>query len=106
VDPGTLEASDFTVNGTSANTFMIVSGGTIIHFHFNTSPAVQGQNTIHISACAFSCNNGCVPEFTCTFFYEPPTPTPTSTPTATGTPTPEPRVTPTSRPHPTPAPRP
>jgi N-acetylneuraminic acid mutarotase len=104
--PGNVQASDFTVNGIPANTFMIVSGGATIHFYFNTSPAVQGQNTIHISACAFTCIKGCVPEFTCTFFYEPPTPTPTPTATGTSTPTPEPRVTPTPRPHPTPAPRP
>ena len=102
--PAALQASDFTVNGIPANSFMIVSGGATIHFYFNTSPAVQGENTIHIAACAFFCGSGSVPEFTCTFFYEPPTPTPTPTPTATGTP--EPRVTPTPRPHPTPAPRP
>ena len=66
------------MNGTPANTFMIASGGGSINFHFNTSPAVQEQNTIHIAACAFSCLNGCVPEFTCTFLYEPTTPTPTT----------------------------
>ena len=59
----------------------------MIHFYFNTSPAMQGQNTIHIAACAFFCGDGCVPEFTCTFLYEPPTPTPTPTATATATPT-------------------
>jgi N-acetylneuraminic acid mutarotase len=102
--PAGVEASDFTVNGIPANSFMIVSGGGMIHFYFNTSPAVQGQNTIHIAACAFFCINGCVPEFTCTFLYAPPTPTPTSTPTPTPTSTPRPTLTPRSRP--TPAPRP
>ena len=96
--PANVEASDFTVNGIPANTFMIVSGGATIHFYFNTSPAVQGKNTIHISPCAFVCINGCVPELTCTFFYEPPTPTPT--------PTVMPRATPTPWPRPSPAPRP
>jgi len=102
--PAALQASDLTVNGIPADTFMIVSGGAMIHFYFNTSPAVQGQNTIHIAACAFFCGDGCVPELTCTFLYQQPTPapTPTVTPTATATP----RWNPTPRPHPTPAPRP
>jgi hypothetical protein len=102
--PSALQASDLTVNGIPADTFMIVSGGAMIHFYFNTSPAVQGQNTIHIAACAFFCGNGCVPEFTCTFLYEPTTPTPT--PTSTPRPTPAPRSSPPPRPRPTPLPRP
>jgi len=107
VDPGTLEASDFTVNGTAANTFVLLNGNTTINFHFNTSPAVQGQNMMHIPAAAFNCCQAPVLEFTCTFFYEPPTPTPTPTPTATSTPapTPTPTSTPTSTPRPTPTPR-
>jgi hypothetical protein len=118
--PAGVQASDFTVNGIPADSFMIVSGGATIHFYFNTSPAVQGENTIHIAACAFSCISGCVPEFTCTFFYEPPTPTPTPTATATSTPSPTPTsspistatatpsatVTPTETPRPTPPARP
>jgi hypothetical protein len=126
--PANVQASDFTVNGIPADSFMIMSGGATIHFFFNTSPAVQGQNTIHISFCAFTCVSGCAPEFTCTFSYEPPTPTPTptataaptSTPTATATSTatatptatatvtstPTPRPSPTQRPHTTPRPRP
>ena len=96
--PDALQASDFTVNGIPADSFMIVSGGAEIHFYFNTSPAVQGENTIHIAACAFFCAGGSVPEFTCTFTYQPSTPTPT--PTAT------PRPSPTQRPHTTPRPRP
>jgi len=124
--PANVEASDFTVNGIPADSFMIMSGGGTIHFFFNTSPAVPGQNTIHISACAFTCINGCVPEFTCTFSYEPPTPTPTATatatptstatatatstptssPTATATPSPTPTATATASASATPTPRP
>ena len=102
--PDALQASDFTVNGIPADSFMIVSGGAEIHFYFNTSPAVQGENTIHIAACAFFCAGGSVPEFTCTFLYQPPTPTPT--PTATPAATATPRLNPTPRLRPTPAPRP
>jgi Kelch motif protein len=117
-DPGTVQGSDFTVNGTPANTAILLNGNTTITFHFNTSPAVQGQNTMHIPAGAFNCGNGGVQEFTCTFTYEvstpTPTPTATSTPTVTptatamptSTPTATPRSTPTPRPRPTPAPRP
>src|SRR4029077_178845 len=102
--PDALQASDFTANGIPADSFMIVSGGAEIHFYFNTSPAVQGENTIHIAACAFFCAGGSVPEFTCTFLYQPPTPTPT--PTATPTATATSRLNPTPRLRPTPAPRP
>jgi hypothetical protein len=96
--PAALQASDFTVNGIPADSFMIVSGGAMIHFYFNTSPAVPGENTIHIAACAFFCGTGSVPEFTCTFLYEPPTPTPTATSTPRFHPTPHSR--PTPPPHP------
>jgi hypothetical protein len=102
--PAALQASDFTVNGIPADSFMIVSGGAMIHFYFNTSPAVPGENTIHIAACAFFCGSGSVPEFTCTFLYESPTPTPTSTPTPTPTSTPRPALTPRLRPTPPPRP--
>jgi hypothetical protein len=112
--PSALQASDFTVNGIPADSFFVLSGGTEVHFYFNTSPAVQGENTIHIAACAFSCGSGSVPEFTCTFTYQPstPTPTPTATFTPTGTPTSTPRPSPTARAipkpriRPTPPPRP
>jgi hypothetical protein len=66
----------------------LLNGNTTITFHFSSSPAVQGQNTMHIPAGAFNCGSGPVQEFTCTFFYEVPRPTPTP------------------RPHPTPVPRP
>jgi hypothetical protein len=114
------QGSDFMVNGTPANGATLSNGNTTITFHFNTSPAVQGQNTMHIPACAFPCGEpgGCVYEFTCTFAYQASTPTPTptptatstptptATPTATATPTPTPRLTPAPRARPTPAPRP
>ena len=115
VNTSTVQASDFTVNGTPSNLAPTFSNGnTTITFHYSTSPVVQGQNTMHIAACAFNCGNGCVQEFTCTFFYEPPTPTPTATATATATttvpPSPTPTATatatPTSTPRPSVTPRP
>jgi len=107
-DPASVQGSDFMVNGTPANTAILLNGNLTIHFFFNTSPVVQGLNTMHIPACAFDCGNGCVQEFTCTFTYKPSTPTPTPTPTATHTPSPTPTATPTSTstPRPTPTPRP
>ena len=79
-EPGSCPApSDFTVNGTPANSFALTNGNITIVFHFNTSPVVPGLNTMHIPACAFDCGNGCVQEFTCTFTYQPSTPTPTPT---------------------------
>jgi N-acetylneuraminic acid mutarotase len=104
VDHATLQASDFMVNGTPADSVIVIAGDHVIFFHFNTSPALQGQNTMHIPACAFNCGNGCVQEFTCTFTYQPSTPTPT--PTLTPRPSPTPRVAPTPRVRPTPPPRP
>jgi hypothetical protein len=98
VDPVSLQASDFMVNGTPANSVTILSGFVQLTFHFDTSPAVQGQNTMHIPAGAFFCSQGTVQEFTCTFTYQPSTPTPTPCPT--------PRVTPSPRVRPTPPPRP
>ena len=86
-DPGTIDASDFTVNGTPASSSLLINGNTTIAFHFNSSPAVPGPNTMHISAGAFNCG-GPVQEFTCSFVYQ------------------VARITPTPRPHPTPAPRP
>jgi hypothetical protein len=101
---GGVPGSVFTVNGIPANGATLSNGDTTITFHFNTSPAMQGQNTMHIPACAFPCGEpgGCVYEFTCTFTYQASTPTPTPTPTATSTP----RSQPTPRSRPTPPPRP
>jgi hypothetical protein len=96
VDPATVQPSDFTVNGTPADDDGV--GGTSITFHFNASPVVQGQNTMHIPSNAFVCagSQRGVLGFTCAFTYQPSTPTPTPTP----------RVAPTARVRPTPAPRP
>jgi len=89
VDPATLDASDFTVNGNPADNVFLSNGDTTISFIFNTSPAVQGTNTMHIAAGAFNCSLGePVAEFSCTFRY-----------TAQ-------RLSPTPRPRPTPLPRP
>src|SRR4029077_13668648 len=68
-DPTTVQASDFTVNGPPADNDIIINGDLSITFHFNTSPVVGGQNTMHIPAGAFNCGQGPVQEFTCTLFY-------------------------------------
>jgi hypothetical protein len=92
----TVQGSDFTVNGIAANTLAFSNGNTTIIFHYNTTPVVQGLNTMHIPPCAFNCGNGCVQEFTCTFTYKPFTPTPTPTATFTPTTMPTATVTPTA----------
>ena len=89
-DPASVQASDFTVNGTPADNDIIINGDLSITFHFNTSPVVGGQNIMHIPAGAFNCGQGSVPEFTCTFFYRVPG----------ATPPPRPRPTPHIRPTP------
>jgi hypothetical protein len=89
-DPATVQASDFMVNGTPADNDIIINGDLSITFHFNTSPVVGGQNTMHIPVGAFNCGQGPVQEFTCTFFYRVPG----------ATPPPRPRPTPHIRPTP------
>ena len=89
-DPATVQASDFTVNGTPADNDIIINGDLSVTFHFNTSPVVGGQNTMHIPAGAFNCGQGPVQEFACTFFYRVPG----------ATPPPRPRPTPHIRPTP------
>jgi hypothetical protein len=88
VDPATLDASDFTVNGTPADNVSLLNGDMTIDFIFNTSPVVPGVNAMHIAAGAFNCGQGPVSEFTCTFRYQPPRPSPS------------PRTRPTPRPRP------
>jgi beta-propeller repeat-containing protein len=88
VDPATVNASDFTVNGTPADNAVVLNGNMTIEFVFNTSPAMPGLNTMHIPAGAFNCLQAGVHEFTCTFRY-------TTT-----------RLSPTPRPRPTARPRP
>jgi hypothetical protein len=71
VDPTTVQATDFMVNGTPANAFLLSNGNTTITFHFNSSPVTtEGFQTMHIPAGAFNCGDG-MPnlEFTCTFCY-------------------------------------
>jgi hypothetical protein len=70
VDPTTVDATDFTVNNIPANSFAVMNGNMTIDFIYNTSPAVQGQNTMHIPYCAFRSAFGeCVLEFLCMFRY-------------------------------------
>jgi hypothetical protein len=89
VDRVTVQASDFAANGIQADNVFLSNGDTTINFIFNTSPAVEGVNTMHIAAGAFNCSLGePVAEFTCTFRYA----------TARLSPTPRPR--PTARPRP------
>ena len=55
VQPATVQASDFTVNGTPANSFILGAGNTQITFHFNSTPVTtQGLQTMHIAAGAFA----------------------------------------------------
>ena len=73
VDPVTVQGSDFTVNGTPANSFVLGGGNTQITFHFNSTPvATQGLQTMHIAAGAFNKASGGVPvlEFTGMFCYD------------------------------------
>jgi hypothetical protein len=60
VDPTTVQAGDFTVNGTPANSFVLSNGNATITFHFNNTPVTnQGVQTMHIPAGAFnSASNG------------------------------------------------
>ena len=73
VDPNTVDADDFTVNGTPADSFTLSNGNQTIDFHFNNTPVTtQGEQTMHIPAGAFnSASNGQpVLEFQCTFRYD------------------------------------
>ena len=73
VVPGSVQAGDFTVNGTPANSFVLGAGNTQITFHFNGSPiATQGVQTMHIPAGAFTraSDGQGVFDFTCTFRYD------------------------------------
>ena len=72
VDPTTVQASDFTVNGIAATSFVLSNGNTTITFHFSTSPvSTQGPQTMHIPAGAISrISDGMGNfDFTCTFCY-------------------------------------
>jgi hypothetical protein len=69
-DPSTIQASDFTVNGTPADSFTSPDNQTIT-FTFSTSPVTPGENTMHIDAGAIhqASNNDPILEFNCTFRY-------------------------------------
>ena len=67
-----VDATDFAVNGTPANSFVLSNLNATITFHFNTSPvATQGPQTMHIAAGAILRNSDSMPifEFNCTFCY-------------------------------------
>jgi len=73
VDPSTVQASDFTCNDISANSFTLSNNDSTITFHFDSTPVTnQGEQTMHIPAGAFnSASNGLpVQEFQCTFRYD------------------------------------
>ena len=59
------------MNGTPADTATLSNGNATINFNFNTSPVVQGENTMHIDAGAIhqASNNDPILEFNCTFRY-------------------------------------
>jgi hypothetical protein len=71
VDPTTVQATDFTVNGIPANSFTLGMSNTQITFTFNSSPVTtQGPQTMHIPAGAFNDTSAHpVADFTCTFCY-------------------------------------
>src|SRR5262249_52058070 len=70
-DPSTVQATDFTVNGTPADQANLSNGNQTIDFIFNSSPVTAGSNTMHIDAGAIhqASNNDPILEFDCTFRY-------------------------------------
>src|SRR5438034_1010133 len=55
VNPATVQATDFTVNGTAADSFVLSNLNATITFHFNSSPVTtQGSQTMNIPANAFN----------------------------------------------------
>ena len=73
VQQASIQASDFTVNGTPADSFTYTPGSTTIGFDFNSSPVVnQGEQTMHIPEGAFVSDPAGDPvlEFNCTFRYD------------------------------------
>jgi hypothetical protein len=72
VVPASVQATDFTVNGTPANSFVLSNGNATITFHFNSSPVVtQAPQIMHIPAGAFNRASDNDPnfEFNCSFCY-------------------------------------
>ncbi len=73
VDPATVQASDFTVNGIAANSFALSNGNATITFSYNSTPVTtQGVQTMHIDAGAFNRSSDNSPnfDFTCTFRFD------------------------------------
>ena len=73
VNEGTVDASDFTVNGIPADSDSFSNGDLTITFHFDSTPVVnQGEQTMHIPQDAFTrqSDNQGVFEFNCTFRYD------------------------------------
>jgi hypothetical protein len=67
-----VQANDFTVNGTPASSFALSNGNATITFHFNSSPVTtQGLQTMHIAAGAIlrASDSDPIFEFNCTFCY-------------------------------------
>src|SRR5215470_17517731 len=72
-NPATLQANDFTVNGTPASSFAYTPGSTTIVFTFGASPVTnQGLQTMSIAAGAFTsaAAGDPVAAFTGTFRYD------------------------------------
>src|SRR5213076_1746284 len=72
VDTSTVQAGDFTVNGTAAASFILSNNNTTITFHFTNTPVTtQGPQTMHVPAGAFNRASDNMPnfEFNCTFCY-------------------------------------
>jgi hypothetical protein len=73
VQPATLQASDFTVNGTPANSVDYTPGTTTMTFRFTSTPVVgQGPQAMHIPAGAFlrDPDGDPVLEFSCDFLFD------------------------------------
>ena len=71
VNANTVDASDFDVNGTQADSAQVAGDNLSITFTFNTSPVTLGENTMHIPQDAFTrqSDNQGIFEFQCTFRY-------------------------------------
>ena len=73
VQPPTVQATDFAVNATPANSFSLSNNNTTIIFHYTSSPVItQGEQTMHIPAGAFLGDPDGHPviAFNCTFRYD------------------------------------
>ena len=73
VNSATVQATDFTVNGSAANSFVLSNGNATITFHYTNSPvATQGVQTMHIPAGAFTraSDGQGIFDFTCSFRYD------------------------------------